>query len=70
MGAHMDGREGLRIALQSHGPLDAMTLMLGTNDVKTRFGATPEMVTAASPPSSTSRRGSRCRRATAASTSS
>jgi lysophospholipase L1-like esterase len=46
MGAHMDGREGLKIALQSHGPLDAMTLMLGTNDVKTRFGATPEGVTA------------------------
>ena len=46
MGAHMDGREGLRIALQSHGPLDAMTLMLGTNDVKTRFGATPEKVAA------------------------
>lgn len=46
MGAHMDGREGLRIALQSHGPLDAMTLMLGTNDAKTRFGATPEKVAA------------------------
>ena len=46
MGAHMDGREGLKIALQSHGPLDAMTLMLGTNDVKTRFGATPEKVAA------------------------
>ena len=46
MGAFMDGRMGLRIALQSHGPIDVMTLMLGTNDVKTRFGATPEMVTA------------------------
>lgn len=46
MGAHMDGRDGLKIALQSHGPLDAMTLMLGTNDVKTRFGATPETVLA------------------------
>jgi lysophospholipase L1-like esterase len=46
MGAHMDGRAGLKIALQSHGPLDAMTLMLGTNDVKTRFGATPAQVTA------------------------
>jgi lysophospholipase L1-like esterase len=46
MGEHMDGRLGLRIALESHGPLDAMTLMLGTNDVKTRFGATPEKVVA------------------------
>ncbi|TNC71805.1 SGNH/GDSL hydrolase family protein [Rubellimicrobium roseum] len=46
MGAHMDGREGIKIALQSHGPIDAMTLLLGTNDVKTRFGATPEKVAA------------------------
>lgn len=46
MGDFMDGRPGLRIALQSHGPLDVLTLMLGTNDVKTRFGATPERVTA------------------------
>lgn len=45
MGDHMDGRTGLRIALCSHGPIDLMTLMLGTNDVKTRFGATPEVVT-------------------------
>ena len=46
MGAHMDGREGIKVALQSHGPLDAMTIMLGTNDAKTRFGATPEVVAA------------------------
>ncbi|MFD0980615.1 SGNH/GDSL hydrolase family protein [Tropicimonas aquimaris] len=46
MGAFMDGRTGLRIALQSHGPIDLMTLMLGTNDVKTRFGATAAQVTA------------------------
>ncbi len=46
MGAHMDGRDGLKIALQSHGPIDVLTMMLGTNDVKTRFGATPEKVTA------------------------
>lgn len=46
MGAHMNGRVGLRIALESHGPLDVMTLMLGTNDVKTRFASTPEMVVA------------------------
>jgi lysophospholipase L1-like esterase len=46
MGAHMDGRLGLRVALESHGPLDALAIMLGTNDVKTRFGATAEKVAA------------------------
>jgi lysophospholipase L1-like esterase len=46
MGAHMNGRVGLRIALESHGPLDVLALMLGTNDVKTRFASTPEMVVA------------------------
>lgn len=46
MGAHMDGRAGLKIALNSHGPIDVLTLMLGTNDVKTRFGATAQQVTA------------------------
>ena len=46
MGAHMNGQDGLKIALQSHGPLDVMTLMLGTNDVKARFGATAAEVTA------------------------
>ncbi len=46
MGAHMDGRDGLKMALQSHGPIDALTIMLGTNDTKTRFGATPEKITA------------------------
>ncbi len=42
----MDGRAGLRIALESHGPIDALAVMLGTNDVKTMFGATPETVVA------------------------
>lgn len=46
MGAHMDGRPGLKIALCSHGPIDVLTLMLGTNDVKTRFGATAAQVAA------------------------
>lgn len=46
MGPHMDGRVGLRIALESHGPIDVLALMLGTNDVKTMFGATPDMVAA------------------------
>lgn len=41
MGPHMDGRVGLMIALQSHGPIDVLTLMLGTNDLKDQFGASP-----------------------------
>jgi len=45
MGAHMDGRDGLKIALQSHGPIDVLVLMLGTNDVKARFGHSAEQVT-------------------------
>lgn len=45
MGAHMEGSCGLKIALQSHGPIDVMTLMLGTNDVKARFGFSAEQVT-------------------------
>lgn len=46
MGAHMDARDGLKIALQSHGPLDVLTIMLGTNDTKAMFGATPEAISA------------------------
>lgn len=46
MGAHMNGQDGLKIALQSHGPIDVMTLMLGTNDVKARFATTGAQVTA------------------------
>lgn len=42
----MNGWPALRQALQSHGPLDVLTIMLGTNDVKTRFGATPERIAA------------------------
>ena len=45
MGDHMDGRTGLKIALASHGPIDWLTIMLGTNDVKARFGASPETIT-------------------------
>lgn len=44
MGDIMNGIPGLHIALQSHGRIDVLTLMLGTNDVKYRFGATPETV--------------------------
>lgn len=46
MGDHMDGRPGLKIALQSHGPLDWLAIMLGTNDVKARFGAAPGKIVA------------------------
>lgn len=46
MGAHMNAVIGLRIALNSHGPLDYMTLMLGTNDVKARFGASEGRIVA------------------------
>ncbi|SFR56471.1 Lysophospholipase L1 [Yoonia tamlensis] len=46
MGPHMDGQLGLRIALQSHGPIDLLTIMLGTNDLKAHFGLTPEGITA------------------------
>ena len=46
MDGMMNGHPALRQALQSHGPIDVLTLMLGTNDVKTRFGAGPEVVMA------------------------
>ena len=46
MGDIMNGRPALRMALQSPGPIDVMTLMLGTNDVKTRFATQPEQVVA------------------------
>lgn len=44
MGTHMNGQFGLKIALESHGPIDVLVLMLGTNDVKARFTSTPEAV--------------------------
>lgn len=44
MGPSMDGQLGLRIALQSHGPIDVLTIMLGTNDIKAHFGMTAEGV--------------------------
>lgn len=46
-GLHLAGILGLRIALMSHGPLDWLALMLGTNDVKDRFGATPDRIAGA-----------------------
>ncbi len=44
MGAHMDARPALRMALESHGPIDVLTIMLGTNDTKAMFGVTPEAI--------------------------
>ncbi len=46
MGAHMNGAEGLKIALESCGPIDALTIMLGTNDVKAAYAVPAEQVAA------------------------
>jgi len=46
MGDHMDGRLGLRIALASHGPIDWLTIMLGTNDLHTRLQPSVAHITA------------------------
>lgn len=46
MGPHMNGHLGLRIALQSHGPVDQLIIMLGTNDVKAHFGHGPDLIAA------------------------
>ena len=40
MGAHMNGQIGLRIALASHGPIDWLVIMLGTNDLQAHHGKT------------------------------
>ena len=45
MGPQMNGIDGLKIALQSHGPIDWLVIMLGTNDAKARFGASAESIT-------------------------
>lgn len=46
MGPHMNGQIGLKIALNSHGPLDMVAIMLGTNDCKPRFGGSAKAITA------------------------
>lgn len=46
MGAHMDGQLGLRIALATHGPIDWLTIMLGTNDLQAHHGKTAEQIAA------------------------
>lgn len=38
-GVHKNGRTYLRACLESHKPLDLVAIMLGTNDLKERFGA-------------------------------
>lgn len=40
-GAHKNGLRGLNACLESHRPIDLMTLMLGTNDLKSRFAVQP-----------------------------
>ncbi len=37
-GEHKNGRDYLRPCLESHRPIDLVTVMLGTNDLKGRFG--------------------------------
>lgn len=44
LGAHMNGWLGFKIELLTHAPVDLITIMLGTNDVKARLGATPEAI--------------------------
>jgi lysophospholipase L1-like esterase len=44
MGAHMDGQLGLRIALEGHGPIDLLTIMLGTNDAQTHHARSAEQI--------------------------
>ena len=39
-----DGRPYLKACLNSHKPLDAIVLMLGSNDLKKEFNATPESI--------------------------
>ncbi len=40
-GAHMNGLAMLPAVLRSHQPIDAVIVMLGTNDLKARFSVTP-----------------------------
>ncbi len=40
-GSHKNGLRGLPVSLESHMPLDLVILMLGTNDLKLRFAASP-----------------------------
>jgi len=44
MGVHMDGQLGLRIALESNGPIDVLTIMLGTNDAQTHHARSADQI--------------------------
>ncbi len=44
MGAHMNGQLGLRIALESHGPIDLLTILLGTNDTQTHHARSADQI--------------------------
>ncbi len=41
-GQHKNGHRALPVILESHRPIDVVTIMLGTNDLKARFAVTPE----------------------------
>ena len=43
---HLDGQLGLRIALMSHGPIDDLVIMLGSNDLQLRHGKGAEAIAA------------------------
>ena len=43
-GAHKCGLAVLPALLESHAPMDAVILMLGTNDLKARYAATPRAI--------------------------
>ncbi len=45
-GTFKNGRRYIAACLETHRPLDAIVLALGTNDLKARFGAPPEDVAA------------------------
>jgi lysophospholipase L1-like esterase len=45
-GVHKNGRPYLLPCLETHAPLDLVVLMLGTNDLKTRFNVPPSDIAA------------------------
>ncbi len=45
-GTHMSGLAAVPIIVGSHSPIDAMVVMLGTNDLKTRFSVGPSDIAA------------------------
>jgi len=47
MGGEFNGERSLSASVKSHQPLDLVLIMLGTNDLKTRFGRTAETIASA-----------------------